>query len=397
MRAAQPPIVEPELNNLIAQHTERLIFESSAKALVSCDVVFVTLDVPVDVDGYSDLTGVRALYDQIVQHVKADTTIVFLSQLPPGFMRSLVSGENPGRIGSDRLFCQVETLIFGRAVERALYPERFIVGCADPQIPLVGPYADFLQVFGCPVLPMRYESAELAKISINMFLVSSVTTTNTLAEVCEAVGADWAEIAPALRLDARIGPKAYLNPGLGLGGTNLLRDLVTIRELADERGTHAEVVETWLLDSKYRRDWARRLVEPELASLDDGLVAVWGLAYKVGTGSTRHSPGCALVESLAKVQVRSYDPKVRLGGVAGSNVFEASSELEAVQDADVLAVMTPWPEFKTVALDSVRKVMRGRLVLDPYGVLDERQCRSLGFVYRTLGTPATSELHVASP
>ena len=397
MRAAQPPIVEPELNNLIAQHTERLIFESSAKALVSCDVVFVTLDVPVDVDGYSDLTGVRALYDQIVQHVKADTTIVFLSQLPPGFMRSLVSGENPGRIGSDRLFCQVETLIFGRAVERALYPERFIVGCADPQIPLVGPYADFLQVFGCPVLPMRYESAELAKISINMFLVSSVTTTNTLAEVCEAVGADWAEIAPALRLDARIGPKAYLNPGLGLGGTNLLRDLVTIRELADERGTHAEVVETWLLDSKYRRDWARRLVEPELASLDDGLVAVWGLAYKVGTGSTRHSPGCALVESLAKVQVRSYDPKVRLGGVAGSNLFEASSELEAVQDADVLAVMTPWPEFKTVPLESVRKVMRGRLVLDPYGVLDERQCRSLGFVYRTLGTPATSELHVASP
>ena len=397
LRAAQPPIVEPELNNLIAQHTERLVFESSAKALVSCDVVFVTLDVPVDVDGYSDLTGVRALYDQIVQHVKADTTIVFLSQLPPGFMRSLVSGENSGRIGSDRLFCQVETLIFGRAVERALYPERFIVGCADPQIPLVGPYADFLQVFGCPVLPMRYESAELAKISINMFLVSSVTTTNTLAEVCEAVGADWAEIAPALRLDARIGPKAYLNPGLGLGGTNLLRDLVTIRELADERGTHAEVVETWLRDSAYRRDWARRLVEPELASLDDGLVAVWGLAYKVGTGSTRHSPGCALVESLTKVQVRSYDPKVRLGGVAGSNLFEASSELEAVQDADVLAVMTPWPEFKTVALDSVRKVMRGRLVLDPYGVLDERQCRSLGFVYRTLGTPATSELHVASP
>ena len=80
-----------------------------------------------------------------------------------------------------------------------------------------------------------------------------------------------------------------------------------------------------------------------------------------------------------------------------SNVFEASSELEAVQDADVLAVMTPWPEFKTVPLESVRKVMRGRLVLDPYGVLDERQCRSLGFVYRTLGTPATSELHVASP
>jgi len=126
-------------------------------------------------------------------------------------------------------------------------------------------------------------------------------------------------------------------------------------------------------------------------------VAVWGLAYKVGTGSTRHSPGCALVESLAEVQVRAYDPKVRLGiGDILDEAVDASSALEAVEGADVLAVMTPWPEFKAVALASVRNVMRGRLILDPYGVLDERQCRSLGFVYHTLGTPAPSELHVAS-
>ena len=88
------------------------------------------------------------------------------------------------------MYYQVETLIFGRAVERALHPERFMVGCVDPSAPLPDSYANWLHAFGCPILPMRYESAELAKIAINMFLVSSVSTANTLAELCEAIGAD---------------------------------------------------------------------------------------------------------------------------------------------------------------------------------------------------------------
>jgi UDPglucose 6-dehydrogenase len=398
LRAAQPPVVEPELNDLMSRHAERLVFDSSANALESCEVVFLTLDVPVDVDGHSDLTAVCQLFEQVVQHVAQDTTIVLLSQIPPGFTRSLVSSTGTFDISSDRLFCQVETLIFGRAVERALHPERFIIGCASAETALPDAYTKFLGSFDCPILPMRYESSELAKIAVNMFLVSSVTTTNTLAEVCEAVGAEWAEVVPALRLDARIGSKAYLNPGLGIGGTNLLRDLVTIRGLAAEYDTHAEIVDTWLEDSAYRRDWVCRLLEPELASRDDGLVAVWGLAYKVGTGSTKHSPGCALIESLGEVKVRAYDPKVSLGDVAPANMFEASSSFEAVRGADVLAVMTPWPEFQVAELETVMNVMRGRLILDPYGVLNGQRCRRLGFVYRRLGTPAASasEVHAAS-
>src|SRR5439155_15766795 len=133
-----------------------------------------------------------------------------------------------------QLHYQVETLIFGRAVERALFPERFMVGCADPGQPLPQGFDEPLAAFKCPILPMLYESAELAKIAINIFLVASVTATNTLAEVCERIGADWGEIAPALRLDKRIGSSAYLSPGLGLSGGNLERDLATVLGLASE-------------------------------------------------------------------------------------------------------------------------------------------------------------------
>jgi UDPglucose 6-dehydrogenase len=198
-------VAEPQLDDLVLKNASRLSFTSKPADLAACDVICVAPDVPTDDQGGSDLGPIDALLDIIVRSARADAAIVVLSQVPPGFTRGR---QCPGRT----LIYQVETLIFGRAVERALYPERYIVGCADPAQPLPASYAAFLAAYGCPVLPMRYESAELAKISINMCLVASVSTANTLAELCEKIGADWSEIVPALKLDKRIGQHAYLAP-----------------------------------------------------------------------------------------------------------------------------------------------------------------------------------------
>src|SRR5439155_14473072 len=127
--------------------------------------------------------------------------VVLMSQVTPGFSR-----ETAARLGrGPQLYYLVETLVFGDAVRRCLAPERFIVGCADPAVPVDGRLSSILERFGCPILPMRYESAELAKTAINLYLAGTVTLTNTMADVCEAIGADWSEVAPALRLDRRIG------------------------------------------------------------------------------------------------------------------------------------------------------------------------------------------------
>src|ERR1019366_3465588 len=211
------PMVQPGLPELLAKTQARLTFPDRVADLAACDVVYVSPDVSTDDLGQSDLSGVRALIGMVDAALSPETVLVVLSQVPPGFTRSL---SRP----SDRRFYQVEALIFGRAIERALHPERFIVGCADPKAALPKPLASFLGAFGCPILPMRYESAELAKVSINMFLVSSISTTNALAELCETIGADWSEIVPALKLDKRIGQYAYLAPGLGIAGGNLERD-----------------------------------------------------------------------------------------------------------------------------------------------------------------------------
>jgi len=124
-------------------------------------------------------------------------------------------------------------------------PERFIVGSPGPEAPLPRPTRAWLSAFGARRWSWRYESAELAKIAINLFLVSSVSTTNMLAELCEAIGADWTEIAPALRLDKRIGPHAYLSPGLGISGGTWSATWSRFRALRHEFGTEAGTVDAW--------------------------------------------------------------------------------------------------------------------------------------------------------
>lgn len=372
-------VSEPELDQLRTKNAERLRFTAEVDALRGCDVIYVAPDVPTDDAGRSDLRTIDALLERVLAAARPDAVVVVLSQVPPGFTRGR---QRAGRT----LYYQVETLIFGRAVERALQPERFIVGCADPAQPLPPAYRAFLEAHGCPILPMRYESAELAKISINFFLVSSIATTNTLAELCERVGADWSEIAPALRLDRRIGPHAYLAPGLGIAGGNLERDLATACRFADELGTDAGVVRAWLANSRHRRHWALRTLQREvLAQADEPVLAVLGLAYKQDTHSTKNSPSLALLAHLHGFKVRLYDPVVPAEAAAHPRSHAARSELEACEGADALLVMTPWKQFSALDAGEVARRMRGRVVLDPYGVLDREACRGAGLAYHTLG------------
>lgn len=373
------PVSEPQLDELVNKNKAHLQFTSNPAALIACDVVYVAPDVPTDDQGRSDLGPIDILLEQVFENTRNDSVIVILSQVPPGFTRRKQSA---GRI----LYYQVETLIFGRAVERALNPERYIVGCAEPAQPLPATYAAFLAAHNCPILPMRYESAELAKISINMCLVASVATANTLAELCEKIGADWSEIMPALKLDKRIGQYSYLTPGLGIAGGNLERDLATVCHFADKYGTDAGVVHAWIANSRHRRDWALRVLERELLSkVDDPVIAVLGLAYKQDTHSTKNSPSLALLAHLQSYSVRVYDPVVPASITSNSRCHGATSELEACQGADAVAVMTPWAQFAKLAPRDIAKRLRGKLVLDPYAVLDATACRAAGLAYITLG------------
>jgi len=381
LKSGRMSVVEPGLPELIEQNKTRITYTAASADLKCCGVVYIAADVPTDDQGQSDLSGIRVLIDTVAAGLGREAILVILCQVSPGFTRSLP-------LPKERLYYQVETLIFGRAVERAMHPERFIVGCAEPDRPLPQALHAFLSVFGCPILPMRYESAELAKISINCCLVASVTVANTLAELSERIGADWSEIAPALKLDKRIGPHAYLAPGLGLAGGNLERDLATVLRFSEATGSEAGLIESFVQNSSHRRDWALRTLHGEvLAANPKAVIGVLGLAYKENTHSTKNSPALALIAQLQPWRIRVYDPVVPASAAAHPDVTGCVSALEVAQSADVLVIMTPWPVFRDLKADQIARIMAGRAVIDPYRVLDGKAVAAAGLDYFTLGVP----------
>lgn len=385
LRQGQLPVNEPGLENLWKETRARMSWHADARALAECGLVFISLDVVTDGHDRSDTRPLEKLIQRTLPSLRAGTVVVLLSQVDPGFTRQklLPAGGKSGL----NVFYQVETLVFGRAVERALQPERFIVGSAMPSAPLPEPLCRWHAAFGCPVLVMGLESAELCKIGINFFLVSSVCTTNTLAEVAALAGADWAEIAPALRLDARIGPKAYLSPGLGVGGGNLPRDLQTLRRLAGGKAD-LSLVDGWLRCSAHHRDWVTRsygrLLRGAGISAGHAKVGVWGLAYKEDTASVKNSPSLRFLERTKAAEKRVFDPVARLPKKI-PGIRQVGDMTEACRGADVLAILTPWAQFRKADPGRALEAMRNRLVLDPYGLISPARWKELGATCLTLG------------
>lgn len=380
LQKGELPVVEPGLDDLVAGNGARQRFTAALADLGACDVVYIAPDIPTDDQGRSDTDAIRRLMDAVVPVLKPDAIMVILSQVEPGFTRSL-SVPPP-----ERRYYQVETLVFGRAVERTLKPERYIVGCADPSVPLPQHFRAVLEAFGCPILPMRYESAELAKISINMCLVASVGVANTMAELCEQIGAVWSEIVPALKLDRRIGQYSYLAPGLGIAGGNLERDLATVERLAAEHETDAGIVMAWIANSRHRRNWAARTIRAVLLDgKPDARLAVWGLAYKENTHSVKNSPSLATIEQLPGVSLRLHDPVVPASAAAHDNAEGCKEPLDALAGADALMILTPWPQYRAISPADIARQLAGRIVLDPYAVLEPVAAAAAGLQYYTLG------------
>ena len=380
------PIVEPGLPELLTANGSRQRFSDQIAHLSECDIVYIAPDVPTDDTGKSDLTGIRRLIEAVAKVLGPDSIMVILCQVPPGFTRGL------HHLPPARLYYQVETLVFGRAIERATQPERYIIGCASPDQPLDKRFSRLLDAFSCPILQMRYESAELAKISINMCLVASISVANTLAELCEKLGADWSEITPALKLDRRIGQYSYLAPGLGIAGGNLERDLATVERLAAEYATDASIVRAWIQNSRHRRDWAARTIRAALLdSKPDATIAVWGLAYKENTHSIKNSPSVATIAQLNAAIVRAHDPSVPDSAVTHLKIARFNDPLEAARSADALMILTPWPQYRDIRPEDIATVLAGRIVIDPYSVLEQKEAEHSKLIHYTLGCPVAQQ------
>jgi len=382
LEAGNFPIDEPNLVTLFESNREKIEFTSNLSRVSECDLIYISLDVATDDNGLSSLDGIEDLISSVSSFINKDSYIVILSQVPPGFSRKIQNKLNVN------LAYQVETLVFGNALERFLAPERFIVGLASSDYILNSAHKEFLELFECKILTMSYESAELAKISINVFLASSITSTNTLCELAEKLGADWGAIKSSLQFDRRIGEFGYVEPGLGISGGNIERDIRTANDLAKEYETESSILESIEQNSRHRKLWPSRIIVEKFdLTQKNWKIAIWGLAYKKGTHSIKNSPAVDNMKVLSlSCTFNLFDSMARLPESNDLPVLKFSNILDTLNGADALIIFNDSSIFANVSSAEIRKRMNGNLVIDPFNVLDITS--DYGFDYFTLGKPA---------
>jgi len=387
LAAGRLPVHEPGLEDLLAQSAPA--FTADYAALKSCDVVIVALDTVTDELNRSDLSVLDACVDRALPWLPADGVVALMSQVPVGYTRDLATRLCSRRHDlKARVYYWVETLVIGEALVRYLRPERIIIG--GPELRAGEPAAAepaldaLLNRFGCPVFRMNYESAELCKAAINLYLSVSVTYANALADLCEATGASMRALIPALRGDKRIGPAAYIRPGLGIAGGNLERDLVHLRELARSKGVDASLLDLILKTSASRYGWLLQALEQ--AVLKSGTrprIALWGLAYKKNSRSTKNAVSLRLIADLkGRAAIVAYDPAVT---EVPAGIEMARSALDACRGADALVIVTDWDEFATADPTAIGAALKSPVVVDAAGVLDPALARSAGLTHLAIG------------
>ncbi len=266
--------------------SKKIIFSSNINELNKCEIIFYSNDVKTNVKNISNMIDIRKQILNLDRKIDKRIPFIILSQVHPGFTRSLCLKR--------KLFYQVENLIFGDGIHRALCPERIIIGKKNINILLDKKISNLLKLFSHNIIEMSYESAELSKISNNLMLISSIMTSNLISLYCEKINARWSDIKKSLHLDKRIGKFAYLNPSPGLSGGNLERDLMYSKNFFN----YAKIFSSWIdLDRKMKM-WAVNLLKKKLAKKSSLLIC--GLSYKENTISIKNSLSLFLLKKLNK-------------------------------------------------------------------------------------------------
>jgi UDPglucose 6-dehydrogenase len=260
-------------------------------------------------------------------------------------------------------------LRLGQALEAFRNPARVVVGIAsDAQRARI---AALLEWVSDRIEWMSIESAEMTKHALNGFLAASVTYINEVARVCEAVGADAAEVERGLRSEPRIGRRAYVSPGAPIGGGTLARDVTFLKELATQHGLSVPVLSGILESNRIHGSWAETRVRDLLREVPGPRVAMLGLTYKPGTDTLRRSTAVELAKRLAQAQmdVRAFDPSLRELPPELSWIALAPNLESALAGADAAVLATAWPEFATISAELIARTMRRPHIIDQVGFL----------------------------
>jgi UDPglucose 6-dehydrogenase len=388
--AGIPPVQEPGLEALVQEGlaSGRLSFTSDHHlATRGARVLWVTYDTPVDSSDRGDSAAVVAAVSALLPDLALGSLVLISAQVPVGTTRQLEEAFRSAWPERTVQFAySPENLRLGAAIDSFMRPERIVVGLNDPDSRAT--VSALLEPLDTQIEWMATEAAEMTKHALNAFLAASIVFTNEIATVCESVGADVADVVRALRGDPRIGPRAYLGVGTGYAGGTLGRDVAYLTDLVYAHQIHAPLLASIGPSNRHQQEWVRTTLVSLLGELGGKQIAIWGLTYKPDTDTLRRSAAIELCEWLLTKDAIpvAHDPAVRtLPTALASRVSLVRDPLSSIRHADALVVMTAWPEYRSVPIDSLLAEMRHPVVVDPGRLLGDTVGMDARVRYATVG------------
>jgi len=378
---------EPKMQDMLEEFKEKMEFTKDFRKLSQCNSVFITHDIVTDEKNRSQYKDFYALIDKAIPYLPQNIIIILMSQISVGMTRELIKHikEKRPKLRFDIIY-YVDTLVIGIAFERFLHPERIIIGTEDGTEKVLDDYPFLkrqLNSFDAPVLIMKYESAEMTKICINLYLFTSVMYANIVADLCEKYNADMIEIIPALRLDKRIGKYSYICPSLGVTGGHLERDMRTIERMQKEAKIDSDLIEKIIDFNDKRYRWVEDKLNSHLyPKFKNPKICIFGLAYKKGTASVKNSLAIKIINSLPdKIKFCAYDPYVKELNVK-KKIKLFDDPYKAVENSDCLIILTDHDEIKNIDIKKLKGKIKKGIILDCFNIYshDKQEFKDLNYI-----------------
>jgi UDPglucose 6-dehydrogenase len=384
------PIYEPGLKEIIDETRKagRLSFTTDIKSAVAGSAVsFIAVGTPPRETGEPDLTYVEHVARDIAASMSHYHVVVEKSTVPVQtgkWVRTTIERYNRNKTPFD-VASNPEFLREGSAVEDFLKPDRVVIGVESDRARDV--LTEVYKPLGAPIVVTDIASAELIKHASNAFLSMKISFANALSIVCEASGADIRLVTEGVGMDSRIG-KAFLNAGIGYGGFCFPKDLAALIAFSQELGYDFGLLkEVQKVNDDMKRRFVRK-VKGVLWNLREKNVGVLGLAFKPETDDMRFAPSIDIIAQLVAegAQVRAFDPQAMERAKKLIPGIEFCDRAEDVaEQADLLAVLTEWPQFRQLDLARLRDRMRVPIICDGRNLFERADCEKLGFTYIGVG------------
>jgi len=411
------PIYEPGLSAVVAEARGRNLFFSTdvEKAIDEAEMIFISVNTPTKTYGSgkgmaADLKYIELCARQIAAIATADKIIVEKSTLPVRTAEAVKSIlDNTGNGVQFQILSNPEFLAEGTAVQDLLNPDRVLIG-GDPSEDgqkavqaLVNIYSNWVPVD--KILTTNLWSSELSKLTANAFLAQRISSINALSELCEVTGADINEVAKAIGMDSRIGPK-FLRASVGFGGSCFQKDILNLVYIAQSYGLN-EVADYWeqviIMNDHQKRRFSKSIVKTLYNTVSDKKIAFLGWAFKKDTNDTRESAAIYVADDLLNehANIAVYDPKVsRKKMLADLDYLESRTPDDntkraknfedpyaACEKAHAIAVLTEWDEFTTYDWQRIyNQMQKPAFIFDGRNLLDGPALEKIGFVYQAIGS-----------